>query len=84
MVKIGLDVLRSFVVHNMQEARQALDEIGLPIIIRPSYTLGGTGGGIAYNREEFEEKIRYGLNLSPSTKCCSKSRLSAGRNTRWR
>jgi len=65
MVKIGLDVPRSMVVHNMSEARVALREIGLPIIIRPSYTLGGTGGGIAYNKEEFEEKVRYGLKLSP-------------------
>ncbi len=67
MVGIGLDVPRSRPVHNMQEARETLDEIGLPIIIRPSYTLGGTGGGIAYNREEFEDKVRYGLKLSPVT-----------------
>jgi carbamoyl-phosphate synthase large subunit len=67
MLKIGLDVPRSFVVHDMDDARKALDEIGLPIIIRPSYTLGGTGGGIAYNREEFEQKVRYGLKLSPVT-----------------
>ncbi len=67
MLKIGLDVPRSHTVHNMQEARAALDDIGLPIIIRPSYTLGGTGGGIAYNREEFEDKVRYGLKLSPVT-----------------
>ncbi|MCA9041581.1 MAG: carbamoyl-phosphate synthase large subunit, partial [Planctomycetaceae bacterium] len=65
MIKIGLDLPKSFVINNMQEARDALDEIGLPCIIRPSYTLGGTGGGIAYNREEFEEKIRNGLKLSP-------------------
>ncbi|MCA9082202.1 MAG: carbamoyl phosphate synthase large subunit, partial [Planctomycetaceae bacterium] len=65
MIKIGLDVPRSFIVHNMQEARDVLREIGLPIIIRASYTLGGTGGGIAYNKEEFEEKVRNGLKLSP-------------------
>ncbi|TWT40702.1 Carbamoyl-phosphate synthase large chain [Thalassoglobus neptunius] len=65
MVKIGLDVPRSMVVHNMEEARSAQREIGLPIIIRPSYTLGGSGGGIAYNKEEFEEKVRNGLKLSP-------------------
>jgi carbamoyl-phosphate synthase large subunit len=67
MTKIGLDVPRSAVVHNMEEARQVLQEIGLPIIIRASYTLGGQGGGVAYNREEFEEKVRYGLKLSPVT-----------------
>ncbi|WP_437225770.1 carbamoyl-phosphate synthase large subunit [Planctomicrobium sp. SH661] len=65
MLKIGLDVPRSFVVHNMQEARSALREIGLPIIIRPSYTMGGQGGGIAYNKEEFEDRVRDGLKLSP-------------------
>ncbi|MBM82549.1 MAG: carbamoyl phosphate synthase large subunit [Planctomycetaceae bacterium] len=65
MLKIGLDVPRSSVVHNMDEARTALKEIGLPMVIRPSYTLGGTGGGIAYNRDEFDEKVRNGLALSP-------------------
>ncbi len=67
MVKIGLDVPRSTVVRNMQEARAAQHDIGLPIIIRPSYTLGGVGGGIAYNKEEFDEKVRNGLKLSPVT-----------------
>ncbi|QDU39880.1 Carbamoyl-phosphate synthase large chain [Maioricimonas rarisocia] len=65
MTKIGLDVPQSRVVHNLQEARDAMREIGLPVIIRPSYTLGGSGGGIAYNKEEFEEKVRHGLKLSP-------------------
>jgi carbamoyl-phosphate synthase large subunit len=65
MQSIGIDVPRSQVVHTMEEARRALKAIGLPIIIRPSYTLGGTGGGVAYNREEFAEKVRRGLTLSP-------------------
>ncbi|MEX0716934.1 MAG: carbamoyl-phosphate synthase large subunit, partial [Planctomycetaceae bacterium] len=65
MQKIGLDVPRSAVVHTLGEARQTLREIGLPIIIRASYTLGGTGGGIAYNKEEFEAKVAHGLALSP-------------------
>ncbi len=67
MVRIGLDVPRSAVVHSLEEARKVVQEIGLPIIIRPSYTLGGQGGGVAYNKEEFEEKVRYGLKLSPVT-----------------
>ncbi|MBT5019784.1 MAG: carbamoyl-phosphate synthase large subunit, partial [Planctomicrobium sp.] len=67
MVGIGLDVPRSFVVHNMEEANEAAKQIGLPIIIRPSYTLGGSGGGIAYNKEEFAETVRNGLKLSPVT-----------------
>ena len=65
MQKIGLDVPKSAIVHTMEEARSVVREIGLPIIIRASYTLGGTGGGIAYNREEFEEKVRHGLKMSP-------------------
>jgi carbamoyl-phosphate synthase large subunit len=65
MTKIGMDVPRSFVVHNLEEARDAVKEIGLPIIIRASFTLGGTGGGIAYNFEEFEDLVRQGLTLSP-------------------
>ena len=65
MVKIGLDVLKSRTVHTMDEAREAMKEIGLPIIIRASYTLGGVGGGTAYNKEEFEEKVKNGLELSP-------------------
>ncbi len=65
MQKIGLDVCRSRIVNSMEEARDVLKEIGLPIIIRASFTLGGMGGGIAYNREEFEEKVRKGIELSP-------------------
>ncbi len=65
MVKIGLDVPRSATVHTIEEAREAVKDIGLPIIIRASYTLGGTGGGIAYNKEEFEQKVAKGLALSP-------------------
>ncbi len=65
MVKIGLDVCKSVAVRNMDDAYKALEEIGLPMIIRASFTLGGTGGGVAYNREEFDEKVRKGLMLSP-------------------
>ncbi|MEZ6127240.1 MAG: carbamoyl-phosphate synthase large subunit [Planctomycetaceae bacterium] len=67
MIKIGLDVPKSFTVHNMDEARAAVKEIGVPIIIRASFTLGGTGGSIAYNLEEFEGKVRQGLAMSPIT-----------------
>jgi carbamoyl-phosphate synthase large subunit len=66
MVKIGMDVPKSFTIHTMEEAREAVKEIGLPAIIRASYTLGGTGGGIAYNKDEFESKVRTGLALSPT------------------
>jgi carbamoyl-phosphate synthase large subunit len=67
MIRIGLDVPKSTVVHTIEEARQARDFVGLPCVIRPSFTLGGTGGGIAYNHDEFEEIARRGLDLSPTT-----------------
>src|SRR5258708_26909458 len=65
MLKIGLDVPKSFTVHNLEGARAALRAIGLPLVIRPSYTLGGSGGGIAYNRDEFESKVARGIAMSP-------------------
>src|SRR5689334_13815398 len=67
MIKIGLKVPRSGVVHDMVEARKVLKDIGLPLIIRPAFTLGGTGGGIAYNVEEFETIVQRGLDASPVT-----------------
>ena len=68
MLEIGLDVPVSGIAHNMEDAWAIADRIGkFPLIIRPAYTLGGTGGGIAYNRDEFEEMIKHGLDLSPVT-----------------
>jgi carbamoyl-phosphate synthase large subunit len=67
MRKIGLETPRSTLAHNREEAAAALDIVGLPAIIRPSFTLGGTGGGIAYNREEFFEIVERGLDASPTT-----------------
>src|SRR4051812_10663069 len=66
MIKIGLDVPRSGVVHSLAEAQAVRDEVGLPCVLRPSFTLGGTGGGIAYNREEFNDLIAHGLEMSPT------------------
>src|SRR5690606_9211495 len=65
MARIGLEMPRSRVVRSLAEAPAALAEVGLPAIIRPSYTLGGTGGGIAYNRQEFEQIVANGLDASP-------------------
>jgi len=67
MIKIGLDVPKSRVVHTLAQARETLESIGLPCVIRPSFTMGGTGGGIAYNVEEFEDIARRGLDLSPTS-----------------
>ena len=65
MSKIGLESPRSQMIHTMEEAREALKLVGLPSIIRPSFTLGGEGGGIAYNTEEFEAIVASGLAASP-------------------
>lgn len=66
MKKIGLDTARSGIAHNIDEAFAVAEQVGFPCIIRPSFTMGGTGGGIAYNREEFEEICTRGLDLSPT------------------
>ena len=65
MREIGLDTPKSVVVNDLDDAQHVIDEIGFPAVIRPSFTLGGAGGGIAYNSEEFEEIVQRGLDLSP-------------------
>ncbi|RKF15593.1 carbamoyl-phosphate synthase large subunit [Alginatibacterium sediminis] len=67
MKSIGLDCPRAGIAHNMEEAYGVLDMVGFPCIIRPSFTMGGTGGGIAYNKEEFEDICTNGIDLSPTS-----------------
>jgi len=67
MDRIGLESPRSAIAHSLEEALAALEHVGLPAIIRPSFTLGGTGGGIAYNRDEFVQIVTGGLEASPTT-----------------
>ncbi len=67
MTEIGLEVPASTIAHSMEEALEKQAEIGFPTIIRPSFTLGGTGGGIAYNRDEFKKIVAHGLEMSPTT-----------------
>jgi carbamoyl-phosphate synthase large subunit len=66
MLRIGLKVPDSGVAHNLAEAQAVRERVGLPCVLRPSFTLGGTGGGIAYNRDEFNELVARGLELSPT------------------
>ena len=66
MTSIGLEVVKGDIAHNMQQAYDILAGLGLPVIIRPSFTMGGTGGGIAYNKAEFEEICERGLDASPT------------------
>ena len=67
MNSIGLETPKSFIAHTLEEANSKIDSIGLPAIIRPSFTLGGTGGGIAYNVEEFNQIVGDGLKNSPNS-----------------
>ena len=65
MEELGLDMPRAAIAHSMEEAYQVQAQVGYPTVVRPSFTMGGSGGGIAYNQEEFEEICRRGLDLSP-------------------
>jgi carbamoylphosphate synthase large subunit len=67
MDRIGLESARSGIAHTLEEALTVLERTGLPAIIRPSFTMGGTGGGIAYNRDEFIQIVTGGLDASPTT-----------------
>jgi carbamoyl-phosphate synthase large subunit len=69
MIRIGLDVPRSALVNNLRDGLDFSSKLGFPVLIRPSFTLGGTGGGIAYNREELMELLARGLDLSPVHEC---------------
>ena len=73
MSEIGLESPRAEIAHSLEEALDKQTDIGFPTIIRPSFTMGGTGGGIAYNREEFERIINHGLEMSPTTEVDRKS-----------
>jgi carbamoyl-phosphate synthase large subunit len=66
MREIGLEVPQSRMVKNLEDGLAAVGEVGYPVVIRPSFTLGGSGGGIAYNREEFEDMVMRGLDASPT------------------
>ncbi len=69
MTKIGLDMPRSALINNLRDGLEFAAKIGFPVVIRPSFTLGGSGGGIAYNREELMEILARGLDLSPVHEC---------------
>jgi carbamoyl-phosphate synthase large subunit len=66
MEKIGLETPKNSIVHNLEEAKLALQKVGLPAIIRPSFTMGGAGGGVAYTEEEYLQIVAYGLTISPT------------------
>ena len=84
MEEIGLESARSGLAHNLDEARRIRDEVGLPCVLRPSFTLGGSGGGIAYNREEFDRMVATGSSSARCTRSSSRRASSAGKSSRWR
>ena len=67
MEKIGMEVCKGAVVHNLDDARKTLAQVGLPCVVRPSFTMGGSGSAIAYNRDDFDDLVQNGLTLSPIT-----------------
>ncbi|MEO1530258.1 MAG: carbamoyl-phosphate synthase large subunit, partial [Planctomycetota bacterium] len=67
MEKIGLDVCRGHIVHTIEEAREAMEDVGLPTVVRPSFTMGGSGSAIAYNKDDFDMLVKNGLDQSPVT-----------------
>jgi carbamoyl-phosphate synthase large subunit len=67
MEKIGLDVCRGHTVHTLEEARKAMEDVGLPCVVRPSFTMGGSGSAIAYNKDDFDTLVKSGLDQSPVT-----------------
>ncbi|MCA9602363.1 MAG: carbamoyl phosphate synthase large subunit, partial [Myxococcales bacterium] len=69
MEKIGLNCPKAFTCKTLEEARVAVKEVGFPVILRPSFTMGGSGGGIAYTAEEFEQRIRWAFQQSPTHEC---------------
>jgi carbamoyl-phosphate synthase large subunit len=81
MEEIGLAVPKSGYAGSVEEAREIVAELGYPVIVRPSFTLGGEGGGVAYNRDELEEVVERALQAARWAACCSSSRCSAGRSS---
>src|SRR5207342_3166839 len=84
MKDIGLECPKAEVARTFEQAVEIQTKVGYPTIIRPSFTLGGTGGGIAYNKEEFEDIASAAWNSRRCTKSSSRNRCWAGRNSRWK
>jgi carbamoyl-phosphate synthase large subunit len=84
MNRIGLRIPQSGIATTMTEVRRIAEEIGFPIIVRPSYTLGGTGGGVAYNPEELETLANAGLNASLIHQVMLSNRYSDGKSSSWK
>ncbi|SPY32534.1 carbamoyl-phosphate synthase large subunit [Pasteurella canis] len=84
MEKIGLSTPKSFVCHTFDEAWAAQAEVGFPTLIRPSFTMGGSGGGIAYNKDEFYAICERGFDASPTHELLIEQSVWVGKNMKWR
>ena len=84
MAAIGLYVPPSGYAHSLSEALKFADKLKYPLVVRPSFTLGGLGGGVAFNKEEFTEIVTRGIDLSPVSKVLVENRLPGGRNLNWK
>ena len=84
MAKIGLESAKSKTANNMEDSKKILEFVGLPCIIRPSFTLGGEGGGIAYNVKEFEKIVKNGLYLSPISEVLIEESLLGWKSMKWK
>ena len=71
-------------MRSIDEARRVLGEIGLPCVVRPSFTMGGSGSAIAYNRDDFDTLVRYGLDQSPVTEVLIEESIIGWKSTKWR
>ena len=82
MNEIGLEVPKAEIAHSLEEAQSKQQEVGYPTIIRPSFTLSGTGGGIAYNQEEFQRIVSHGLEMSPTTEVLLEESVIGWKNSK--
>ena len=84
MIDIGLDLPKSEIVNNNNQASKVLKKIGLPAIIRPAFTLGGLGGGIAKTKKDYFKIVKNGLHESPVSQVLVRNVWKAGKNLKWR
>ena len=84
MNRLGIDMPRSEIARSLEEAEEVLQRIGLPAVIRPAYTMGGTGGGLVFNMQEFRTVVQRGLPPAWSARSSWKNRSRAGRNWSWK
>ena len=84
MAELGIETARSDYAYRVEDALAIVAKLGYPVVLRPSFTMGGAGGGIAHNEDELRLIVSQGLELSPAARCSSRNPSRAGKSTRWR